>query len=33
VIIEEKDVRNLLPRLKDCGAQDIIEYPLNKLIY
>jgi len=33
VIIDEKEVRKLVPALKDCGAQDIIEYPLNKLIY
>jgi len=33
VIIEEKEVRKLVPMLKECGAQDIIEYPLNKLIY
>jgi ATP phosphoribosyltransferase len=33
VIIEEKDVRRLLPLLKQNGAEGIIEYPLNKLIY
>jgi ATP phosphoribosyltransferase len=33
VIIDEKEVRKLVPALKECGAQDIIEYPLNKLIY
>jgi ATP phosphoribosyltransferase len=33
VIIDEKKVRELIPRLKDCGAEDIIEYPLNKVIY
>jgi len=33
VIIEEKEVRRLLPLLKEKGAQGIIEYPLNKLIY
>ena len=33
VVIDEKDVRRLIPRLKESGAQDIIEYPLNKLIY
>jgi hypothetical protein len=26
-------VRKLLPLLKEKGAQGIIEYPLNKLIY
>jgi len=32
-IIEEHDVKVLIPQLKDAGAQDIIEYPLNKVIY
>jgi ATP phosphoribosyltransferase len=32
-IIEEKTVRTLIPDLKRAGAQGIIEYPLNKLIY
>ncbi len=33
VIIDEKDVRRILPLLKENGAQGIIEYPLNKVIY
>lgn len=33
VIIEEKEVRRLIPLLKEKGAQGIIEYPLNKVIY
>lgn len=33
VIIEEKEVRRLIPLLKEKGAEGIIEYPLNKLIY
>lgn len=33
VIIKEKDVRRLIPLLKEGGAQGIIEYPLNKVIY
>jgi ATP phosphoribosyltransferase len=33
VIIEEKEVRKILPLLKENGAQGIIEYPLNKVIY
>ncbi len=33
VIIEEKEVRKILPLLKESGAQGIIEYPLNKVIY
>ena len=32
VIIEEKEVRKILPLLKENGAQGIIEYPLNKVI-
>ena len=33
VVIEERQVKALIPKLKDAGAQDIIEYPLNKVIY
>ncbi len=33
VIVEEKQVTKLIPRLKEKGAEGIIEYPLNKLIY
>jgi len=33
VIVEEKEVRRILPLLKANGAQGIIEYPLNKVIY
>ena len=32
-IIDEKTVKYLIPRLKRAGAQGIIEYPLNKVIY
>jgi ATP phosphoribosyltransferase len=32
-IIDEKVVRVLIPELKKVGAQGIIEYPLNKVIY
>lgn len=32
IIVEEKIVRDLIPRLKTAGACDIIEYPLNKVI-
>ena len=32
VILEEKQVRDLIPALKRAGAQDIIEYPLTKVI-
>lgn len=31
-IIEEKIVRDLIPKLKEAGAQGIVEYPLNKII-
>ncbi|ACX53141.1 ATP phosphoribosyltransferase [Ammonifex degensii KC4] len=32
VVIDEHQVRDLIPALKAAGAQDIIEYPLNKVI-
>ena len=32
-ILEEKIVREIIPKLKSSGAQGIIEYPLNKVIY
>ncbi|MDO8281111.1 MAG: ATP phosphoribosyltransferase [Thermodesulfovibrionia bacterium] len=32
VMIEEKIVRDLIPKLKAAGAEGIIEYPLNKVI-
>ncbi|MGE4357747.1 MAG: ATP phosphoribosyltransferase [Candidatus Omnitrophota bacterium] len=33
VIVEEEVVRGLIPKLKRLGAEGIIEYPLNKVIY
>jgi ATP phosphoribosyltransferase len=33
VIIDEETVRDMIPRLKRAGAEGIIEYPLNKVIY
>lgn len=33
IVIREDIVRTLIPKLKRAGAQGIIEYPLNKLIY
>lgn len=33
VIIDESKVRDIIPRLKRAGAQGIVEYPLNKVIY
>jgi ATP phosphoribosyltransferase len=32
-IIDEKVVRDLIPKLKKAGARGIVEYPLNKVIY
>ncbi|MBI4553171.1 MAG: ATP phosphoribosyltransferase [Candidatus Latescibacteria bacterium] len=33
VIIDESAVRELIPALKRAGAQGLVEYPLNKVIY
>jgi ATP phosphoribosyltransferase len=33
VIVDEHIVRDLIPRLKRAGAEGIVEYPLNKVIY
>ncbi len=32
VMLDEKTVRDIIPRLKSAGAEGIIEYPLNKVI-
>ena len=32
-IIDERIVRELIPQLKAAGAEGIIEYPLNKVVY
>lgn len=32
VVLDEKKARDLIPALRRTGAQDIIEYPLNKVI-
>lgn len=32
-IIDESVVRDIIPRLKELGAEGIIEYPLNKVVY
>ena len=32
-VIDERVVRTLIPKLKKLGAEGIIEYPLNKVIY
>ena len=31
-ILEEMMVRTMIPRLKEAGAQGIVEYPLNKIV-
>jgi ATP phosphoribosyltransferase len=31
-ILEETTVRHIIPRLKENGAQGIVEYPLNKIV-
>jgi len=31
-IISEREVKRLIPKLKDAGAEGIVEYPLNKVI-
>lgn len=33
VIMDKQAVRDLIPQLKKAGAEGIVEYPLNKLIY
>jgi len=31
-ILDESTVRRIIPRLKEAGAQGIVEYPLNKIV-
>jgi ATP phosphoribosyltransferase len=33
IITDEQVVRDLIPKLKRAGAEGIIEYPLNKVVY
>jgi len=33
IIADERVVRDLIPQLKRVGAEGIIEYPLNKVVY
>ena len=33
VVVDERVIRDIIPKLKAAGAEGIIEYPLNKLIY
>jgi ATP phosphoribosyltransferase len=32
-IIDESVVREIIPQLKTLGAEGIVEYPLNKVVY
>ena len=31
-ILEERTVRDLIPKLKAAGAEGIVEFPLNKIV-
>jgi ATP phosphoribosyltransferase len=31
-ILDESTVRSIIPRLKQAGAEGIVEYPLNKIV-
>jgi ATP phosphoribosyltransferase len=33
IIVEEKVARDLIPELKRAGAEGLVEYPLNKVVY
>lgn len=33
IIVEERQARDLIPRLKRAGAEGLVEYPLNKVVY
>lgn len=33
IIVEEKVARDIIPKMKRAGAEGIVEYPLNKVIY
>ena len=33
IVADERVVRELIPPLKRLGAEGIIEYPLNKVVY
>lgn len=33
VVVNEREVKHLIPKLKQLGAEGFIEYPLNKVIY
>jgi len=33
IVVEEKVSRDLIPRLRRAGAEGLVEYPLNKVVY
>ncbi|HEY3297621.1 MAG TPA: ATP phosphoribosyltransferase, partial [Armatimonadota bacterium] len=33
IIVEAKVARDIIPNLKRAGAEGIVEYPLNKVVY
>jgi len=33
IIVEEKVSRDLIPKLRRAGAEGLVEYPLNKVVY
>ena len=32
-VVDENVVREIIPQLRELGAEGIIEYPLNKVVY
>ena len=32
-VLSEREVRDLIPKLKRAGATGLVEYPLNKVIF
>lgn len=33
IVLDEVQVRDIIPRLKELGAEGIVEYPLNKVVF
>jgi ATP phosphoribosyltransferase len=33
IITDKMTVRDLVPKLKKAGAEGLVEYPLNKVVY
>jgi ATP phosphoribosyltransferase len=31
-VLDEREARDLIPELREAGAEGIVEYPLNKVI-